>query len=198
MGKSEILLNARLTKISRFILDDFPLFDIGCDHGLVGLHARSVGRVPEIYLVDKSKKVMDILKKRCEHYLTEDTKRHFIHVDARNWRLPHSSGTLVISGMGGRTIEAILHSLFAKTPMNHRLILSPIKTCERLREYLSEQGWGLFHEEIMVERGRFRELIVVEKTGRKIEPFGSFLFQKNINSINEYREFVKRINNFRH
>ncbi|MBF0441064.1 MAG: tRNA (adenine(22)-N(1))-methyltransferase TrmK [Oligoflexales bacterium] len=158
----KIVLSKRLGTICRFILPGYPLYDICSDHGLVGLYARSIRLVPEIFLVDKSAKATSSLKARCDRYLPEDSMRHIICVDARKWQLLHSRATVVISGVGGATIGEILDTLFAEMPMNHRLILSPFKTVQSLRRYIADRGWKEIHNEAVAEGRRLRDIIVVE------------------------------------
>ena len=106
-----ILLSTRLQIIYDRILPGHPLWDIGCDHGYVGLRAFSSGLCSEVHLVDRALPAIDHLRDQiAERWPNGSGKGLRIwHSDAEHDVLPVAHGTVVMAGMGN----------FIHRPANH-------------------------------------------------------------------------------
>ena len=147
-------LSDRLKKVYDLILPNQPLWDIGCDHGYVGLHAHRNRLCTEINLVDQSREVLHSTHLRITEWFPEKTGEELRVwcLDAEREALPISSGTVVMAGLGTPTIVRMITNLFPENvPAEVRVVLASTFTGERLRLRLMRLGWRLQHEELYPE-----------------------------------------------
>src|SRR5690348_9300192 len=99
-------LSERLLSLSRHYRNEKYIWDIGCDHGLLGLSFRDHELVEEIHLVDSSVPVIEKLKQTIDSYISKANL--FIELKEGQKIKPHSSSNLIfIAGMGGKEIGEI-------------------------------------------------------------------------------------------
>jgi tRNA A22 N-methylase len=168
------LLSSRLQNLYDCVLPDQPLWDIGCDHGNLGLWAYADGSCSEVHLVDRSIQVMDRLRRQVAERWPDGPGQglQLWHQDAEHQQLPVTTGTVVIAGVGVWTILRIAARIFAgRVPVGVRLVLASLLREELLRVHLCRQGWRLQHEELYAEAGQVRQLLVWESTGESARPF---------------------------
>jgi tRNA (adenine22-N1)-methyltransferase len=168
------LLSARLQIFYDRILAGQPLWDIGCDHGYLGLHAHRNGLCGEVHLVDRSPTVLEKLRRQVEVRWPAGPGEglRIWQLDAEQEALPVVGGTVVMAGLGIGTVLRIMARSFAgKVPAGVRLVLAPTLREELLRLQLRAQGWYLQHEELYSEAGHVRQLQVWEIAGESAQPF---------------------------
>lgn len=168
------MLSSRLQIMYDCVLPDQPLWDIGCDHGNLGLWAHAVGSCSEVHLVDRSADVVDELRRQVAKRWPDGPGEglQLWHQDAENQDLPITTGTVVIAGVGVWTILGIIARVFSgRVPAGVRLVLASLLKEDVLREHLRRQGWHLQREELYPEAGRVRQLLVWESTGESANPF---------------------------
>ena len=68
--------------------------------------------------------------------------------------VPREADDIVIAGMGGEQIAAILQAAPFVKNTRYRLLLQPMSRAEKLREYLLTNGFLLEHEEVVCEGDR--------------------------------------------
>lgn len=76
--------------------------------------------------------------------------------------------TVVIAGLGGRTIASLLQRGRTKLAQIKRVILQPMNETGYLRLYLAKNGFALFHESLVSERKHLYEIILA-KPGQEME-----------------------------
>lgn len=145
-------LSARLRGIAQWVPKCHLVADIGCDHGILGLHLLSSGRCDHMVFSDISPASLQKARKllafhRLEHRAT------FLVADGAE-ALPEGVEAVVISGLGGQTIEAIIERGKARLK-DARLILSPQTEAPRLRASLARMGFALEGEWVIRSNGRF-------------------------------------------
>lgn len=169
-----VSLSARLQIIRDCLLPDQPLWDIGCDHGYLGLRAHHDGLCSVVHLVDRSAVVVDNLRRQVRELWPDgpgDGLQIWQH-DAASEPLPVTGGTVVLAGLGIWTILRVLSRTFSgAVPAGVRLVLAATLEEEFLRLHLCRQGWRLQHEELYAEAGHVRQLLVWESTGEEALPF---------------------------
>ena len=167
-------LSARLKSIYNLILAHQPLWDIGCDHGYLGLHVYRNELCPEVHLVDRSREALQSPSLRIAGWFEEGSGEG-IHVwcrDAEYEALPISIGTVVMAGIGTNTIVRIMVNLFSGlVPVGVRLVLASAFTGERLRLRMRRMEWRLQHEELYLENGNVRQILTCGVEGEIIQPF---------------------------
>ena len=167
-------LSARLQNIYDLILPDQPLWDIGCDHGYVGLHAYRNRLCTEINLVDQSREALHGTYLRIAEWFPEKTGEglRVWCLDAERETLSISRGTVVMAGLGTGTIVRIIENLFPENvPAEVRIVLASTFSGERLRLGLLRLGGRLQHEELYPENGHVRQILACGTEGEIIHPF---------------------------
>jgi len=71
-------------------------------------------------------------------------------------------GTIVIAGLGGRTILRILARGLARLPSIERLVLQPRAEAASVRAFLLGSGWALVSEGLTEESGRLHVTLAAE------------------------------------
>jgi tRNA (adenine22-N1)-methyltransferase len=71
-------------------------------------------------------------------------------------------GTIVIAGLGGRTILGILGRGLTRLPSIERLILQPRAEAATVRAFLLASGWALASERLTEEGGRLHVTLAAE------------------------------------
>lgn len=137
------------------------MWDIGCDHGKLGLSFVNHAGVSEVHLVDPSEPVIETLKKTVAAYtpVENSLKIHVHHSPGQNIKLSPSPQSLFIAGMGGMEILEILKSLKPQL-REARVILSPHRNMLELREFLRSENFTMEDEALVFEDGRFYPVLV--------------------------------------
>ncbi|NKB69046.1 MAG: hypothetical protein GKR89_18415 [Candidatus Latescibacteria bacterium] len=109
-------LSDRLKLVYNLILCHQPLWDIGCDHGYLGLHAYSQQLCPEVHLVDRSRGALKNTRRRIAKWCPDEAGRRLSiwQRDAIRQTLPISRGTVVMAGLGSKTIIQMIMNLFPR------------------------------------------------------------------------------------
>ena len=81
--------------------------------------------------------------------------------------LPGEADTIVIAGMGGPTMIAILERGMDVLAKTEHLLLQPMGGTATVRRWLYEHGWFLDAETIAVERGRWYEILSARRGEKK-------------------------------
>lgn len=133
-------LSSRLSLIVEHVIGGQPLWDIGCDHGLVGLSAYVKKGVTEVNFVDPSSESLNKarlhLAKLENKLLPLEVGRFKYHQqkgESLDWKLVH--GTVVVAGMGGRVIKNILSSIPQENIKNIKFILNPETELKKLETF---------------------------------------------------------------
>tara|TARA_B100001248_G_scaffold261746_1_gene254006 strand:+ start:14625 stop:15065 length:441 start_codon:yes stop_codon:yes gene_type:complete len=118
----------RLKTILSLVHEGENLWDIGCDHGLVGLDYMNQHPDASVYFVDRIKHVIEKIKGQ----VARDGRCYFYHMDACLGLPKPLSGNVVIAGMGAERILNIISA--QKIEKNTRLILNPFKDPELIEQ----------------------------------------------------------------
>ena len=154
-------LSKRFEQLLTMILPGQPLYDLCCDHGLLGLAALDRGLVPAVSLIDRSPSVIATLKERCQIYLEPDSRRMIMCMNGSDLQPVSGPATIVIAGVGGQTIVDILEGIYCDRPLEQRLLLGPHRGEAKLLDWLSEQGWEIQQRKLVIEKGREHSLLQV-------------------------------------
>lgn len=113
------------------------VWDVCCDHGLVGLEVLRRNPKARVHFVDRVPSIMEALRGKLENMASAEKDRGTIHLgEAEALALP-LRGTVVIAGVGGQRIEGILRRWIERELVDFdRLILGPHKDEDWLMEQL--------------------------------------------------------------
>jgi tRNA A22 N-methylase len=145
----------RLDALYSLIEPGRPLWDIGCDHGLLGIRALQEELVPEAHFVDSARPVIDRLENVIPNDLKSRSHLRKTKAEALNWS--QVKGTVVLAGLGSNTIAKIIKSIPPSVGPNIKLVLSS----ERgdIKPVLKNLGWSVESEVRCPQGPRFRIVI---------------------------------------
>ena len=141
------------------------MWDIGCDHGQLGLSFRDRDDIASINLVDPSEKVIDVLKKKLEgSYITKSIQINIFKEKGQNLKVDEHKKIIFIAGMGGKEMGFIIQNLAPQITFQDRLVLSPHRNILDLRKQLHESELGLLKELTIKEDGQFYQILCLCKS----------------------------------
>ncbi|KGH34580.1 tRNA (adenine(22)-N(1))-methyltransferase [Lactococcus cremoris] len=200
---NEIKLSKRLKAVADYVDKGARLADIGSDHAYL-----------PTYLVQKNEVVFAVAGEVVKGPF-EIAKNHVAQANLKeNIQVRLANGlaaienvdkidTIVIAGMGGILISEILEAGKGKLNSVKRLILQANNHEDTLRQWLTEHQFVIKAEQILLEAGKFYEIIVAEPTTNEHPVlsandllFGPFLskeksvifqqkWQKELNTLNK-------------
>lgn len=159
----EVYLSKRLQEVATFVPVGSRLLDVGSDHAYLPLALMQQGRL-EFAIAG------EVVHGPYQSALTNVDEAGFsdqIAVRLADGLAAFDSSdqisVITICGMGGRLIADILDKGRAKLKNVQRLILQPNNREDELRHWLTQQGFSLIAEKILVENDKIYEIIVAEQ-----------------------------------
>lgn len=144
-------LSPRLRMLADMVAQGATLADIGTDHAYLPAALVLEGKIPFAIAADlrtgplaRAKETVRTLH-LCKHF-------DFRLCDGLSGIARGEVDTVVIAGMGGQTIAAILQQAPWVRAQNITLLLQPMSTMQYLREFLLEHDYYI-HEERLVQEG---------------------------------------------
>lgn len=157
-------INARLKKIGDLVEANSTCLDVGCDHALL-----------DIYLVRQNKNIKAIASDIAEGPL-EQAKNNIkrerldkeieVRLGAGLDTYSNEIDTVIISGMGGRSIIGICKDNPKVLKKIKTLIASPNNYQEDVKKYLCKNGFYIDNEEFVQDK-KFIYQIIIFKKGKK-------------------------------
>lgn len=149
MGTLE--LSPRLQLLADWVLPGARLADVGTDHAYLPVWLRLHGRVASAIACDLREGPLARARETGRTY----------GADGVDYRLgnglavvsPEEADTVVIAGMGGENIAAILARAPWTADGRHALLLQPQSRAEALRAFLAENGYTIRREALVQDRG---------------------------------------------
>lgn len=189
-------INDRLKKIGDLVEANSFCLDVGCDHAFL-----------DIYLVERNENIQAIasdVKEGPLNHAKQNIKKYHLE-DKIECRLgdgldtySDNVDTIIISGMGGRSMIGIFKNHLEVLKKVDTIILSPNNYQIDVKKFLCKHCFYL-HDEELVKEGKFIYQILVFKKGRKKYSkkeyfFGPVLLEKKGKLFMEYyqRELVSR------
>lgn len=175
MNSSNYKLSKRLAHFAQFYQAQDIVWDIGCDHGQLGLHFLTHSHAPQINLVDPAKPVIDKLK---EKVLDSDIPRTAVfHSKGQDIKLDRShSHFIFIAGMGGSEIIEILSNIFPQLKVSDLVFISPHTKVLDVRHFLRKQGDVLLKEGVLCDHGIWYPYFLLGQGGESCTVFGESIF----------------------
>jgi tRNA (adenine22-N1)-methyltransferase len=174
------MLSGRLQKIHSFYTHQQSIWDIGCDHGQLGLSFQGNSEIEEIHLVDPSDKVIEALHlKLKDSDIPKQTLLKIHHNFGQKLKLNSLSKCIFIAGMGGKEILEILKNFETQISSGDQVVISPHRNILILRDYLSKSTYCLRHEEVLWEDDQFYPMLVLDLDPRnpKVSLYGENLWR---------------------
>jgi tRNA (adenine22-N1)-methyltransferase len=152
----------RLTKLQSFYSSEINVWDIGCDHGELGLSFISIKSVKKINLVDPSSKVIEQLNVRLKDSYITSPRIEVIHKKGQELNIKSENNIIFIAGMGGKEIGQIIQTQIEYLDSNSKIVISPHKNILELRRLLNQMPLSLINEDIVFENNQFYQVIALK------------------------------------
>lgn len=164
------------------------IWDIGCDHGKLGLSFVEEKSVRSIHLVDPSLPVIQKLQHFIDAYITVGKFKVHPHFQkGQDVVLGPEKKLILIAGMGGKEILSIVSHLVGQMSELDDLVISPHRDLLQLREEFANSNLFLGSESLVFDEGRFYQVIrLTKRSGEKLHLFGKEIFNGPLGE--KYRE----------
>lgn len=147
----QLELTPRLQLLADWVPQGAGVADIGTDHGYLPVWLSLQGRVSSAIASDLRKGPLERARKTGRMYGAEGID--FRLGNGLECIAPEEAGVLVIAGMGGENIAAILKAAPWTADGAHTLLLSPHTKAEVLRKFLMDHGYEIQREALVEDRG---------------------------------------------
>lgn len=156
--KKSPALTPRLQKLADWVEPGAKVADIGTDHGYLPVWLLTTGRIASAIGSDLRAGPLENARKTAVRYAVSE-KISLRLGNGLNGILPSEADTLVIAGMGGENIAAILSE--APWARQCTLLLQPMSRAEVLREFLENHGYAIAREALVEDRGTLYPVMLV-------------------------------------
>lgn len=173
-------ISDRLKTIGDMVDANSSVIDVGCDHAWL-----------DIYLINKNIGITaiasDVALGPLEHAkknIASFQMDSMIRVKQGNGLDPleEDTDTIIISGMGGKTMVGIFKNNLPKLAQIKTILLSPNSDVELIRTFLSKNSFYLTMEELVLDHGIIYSILKFQKGYKKYQKlelyFGPILLQK--------------------
>ena len=147
----------RLQVLADLVYEGSRVADVGCDHGKLAVYLAQHG-APLVIATDVSQGSLS----KAEALVRESGLQGRVECrrgDGLARIKPGEVDTLVIAGMGGSTICAILAEGRRVTDEAYRLVLQPMNAIGTVRRWLAENGFALVDEQLVEDDGRIYQVL---------------------------------------
>lgn len=159
-------LSKRLQACADLVTPGCCLADIGCDHGYVPVWLVLNGKIEKAVASDINEGPLSSCQMLVEDYRLED-KIDCVLSNGLQQIAPDSVDDILIAGMGGELIAAILEA--ADTLQGKHLILNPMTHPELARKWLYENGFAIRNDMIVADNGHHYSVLDAVYTGKTME-----------------------------
>ncbi len=146
----------RLKLIATKVKKGASVIDVGTDHAYIPIYLMKKGIAKKALATDIGKGPLDRAKQNIAlHGVNVETflANGLEGIDTSEF------DTVIIAGMGGILISEILEA----TPCDKTFILQPMTMTDKLRRYLSKNGYVILDETLVVEDGKLYTVLVAGK-----------------------------------
>lgn len=147
----QLELSPRLALIAGWVPPGAKLADVGTDHAYLPVWLTLHGRVASAIASDLRKGPLERARVTGRTYGAEGID--FRLGDGLAFIRPDEADTIVIAGMGGENIAAILAAAPWTADGRHTLLLQPQTRAEELRRFLMDHGYAITREALVCDRG---------------------------------------------
>lgn len=201
-------LSDRLRAVAGLVTKGNVVCDVGCDHGYVSIFLIEEKISPRAIAMDVRSGPLACAR---EH-ITMHGLDAYIQTrlsDGVEALLPGEADTLILAGMGGRLMEAILTRGSKKTAWMKEFIFQPQSELAQFRSFLRENGYVVVQEDMVFEDDKFYPMMraVLQKknsekvslemrtaSGEEIELwdlYGQLLLQERHPVLKKYLDYQK-------
>lgn len=145
MEERKLILQPRLQAIAELVPHGARMADIGTDHGYLPVYLLQEGKIASAIASDINHEPLEHARRTAKEYrITENID--FRLCGGLDLIGAHEVDAVVIAGMGGETIAAILSAAQWVPKSDITLLLQPMSKQEFLRGWLTENGYFFLSE----------------------------------------------------
>ena len=148
-------LSERLKLVASFVPQDSRIADIGTDHGFVPICLAKEGRIKSALAMDVRTGPLERAEAHIKEAGISDIPISTRLSDGLKELKPQEADTVIIAGMGGELEIKILQEGRHLWSTIRRFILSPQSDLEKVRRFLSEEGFLIEKEAMLREEGKY-------------------------------------------
>lgn len=164
-----IHLSRRLETICSLVTTGSTVVDVGCDHAHVPIRLLQDNICKKAYGFDVADGPLEIAKTNVELAGLSD-RCEIRKSDGLEKYRKGEADTLIIAGMGGMLIRSLLEKNLDKAEDFRELILGPHREPWQVREFLYQEGFGIFEERLVEEEGKYYPIIKVAPGRDTVRP----------------------------
>ena len=157
----QLELTPRLRAVAELVPDGAAIADIGTDHAYLPVWLLLEGKITRAIAADLREGPLARAKLTAKEYDCNENIT-FRLCDGLSGIAPEEADTIVIAGMGGETIAAILEQAAWTKDESYTLILQPMSAQNDLRRWLWQQGYGIRNEQIIREGDKLYNILFVK------------------------------------
>lgn len=156
-------LDERLSAVAKLVRPGSRVADIGTDHAYLPVYLITAGICPSAIAADIGAGPLNAARRT----VTEAGSAEKIELrlgDGLSVIAPDEADDIVIAGMGGETVAAILAAAPWIGDARYRLILQPMSRAAELRRYLMTNGFSLTEEHLVTDGRHLYPVMAAEYT----------------------------------
>ena len=153
-----VVLSERLKAVAGMVTVGNRVCDVGCDHGFVPIYLVQQGKSPRVLAMDLREGPLRAAREHVGAYGLNGQIETRLSDGLHNYNIGEAD-TLICAGMGGGLMQRILAQESKKAASFQELILQPQSEIEQFRRFLRENGFRILDEEILLEEGKFYQVI---------------------------------------
>lgn len=162
-------ISKRLALCASLVPPGQPVADVGCDHGYLGIHLLTEGRVPFVQASDLNEMPLESARRNAARFGVAD-KMSFSCAGGLDAVSPGSVATVVCAGMGGDLIRKIVEAAPWVMDPAYTLILQPQSGVADFRKWVFQQGFSVLEEHPVLEDGHMYFAMKLRWTGERFSP----------------------------
>lgn len=187
-----IKISNRLESLVKYVNPLDQVIDVGCDHALLDIFLVQSKIINHIYVSDVNQNALDNGKNNIEKYELQNNITPVLSYGIEKIN-NFDVDTIIISGMGSKTIIDILSS--PNLNKIYKLILQSNNNYGDLRRFLKEKNYKIIEEEIVKDGKKtyiniiaLKSNIMFDYDAKELE-FGPILI-KNAQNIDYFKEVL--------
>lgn len=163
-----VTLSERLRTVAGMVTRGNVVCDVGCDHGFTAIYLVQKGISPRALAMDLREGPLSAAGEHIAAFgLGEQIETRLS--DGLHKYIAGEADTLICAGMGGGLMMRILAEEREKTDSFCELVLQPQSELPQFRRFLRQNGYRIQDEEILLEEGKFYQVIRAV-TDRRSDP----------------------------
>lgn len=176
-------LSERMAAVAAMVNEGNTCADIGCDHAYVPIYLYNSGKCPKCIACDVKQGPLESAAANVEKYGAADGVEVRLS-DGLEAVKEGEADTIIIAGMGGESICGILRAGDAVVQSAKELILEPQSEPEKVRRLISEAGFFIADEDMIIESRKFYPIIKAIKAAEPVTytevelNYGPYLIKK--------------------